>query len=166
MNASAPGRRTGNGFTLIELMIVVAILGVLSTLALPTFMDRVARAQVSEGLQVAAFLQEAVQQEWRRAGRLPKDNGVAGLPPATSIVGNHVTRIDVEDGAITITYGQRSNRFLAGKRLTLRPAVVAAYRAVPVAWVCGHAGVPAAMIVKGANRTDVPAQFLPADCRA
>lgn len=157
--------RPDRGFTLIELMIVVAILGIMSTLALPTFVDRVVRAQVQEGIQVAAFVQEAVQQEWRRAGRMPKDNGAGGMPPAVAIVGNYVSRIDVEDGAITITYGQRANAFLAGKRLTLRPAVVESHRVVPVAWVCGAASVPTSMSVKGTNRTSLPPQFLPADCR-
>jgi type IV pilus assembly protein PilA len=154
------------GFTLIEMMIVVAMLAIFATMALPTYMDRVVRAQVAEGMALTEFAREAVQQSWRRTSRMPADNAAAGLPPAEQIVGNYVSRVDVADGAISITYGQRSNHFLAGKRLTLRPAVVEAYSAVPIAWVCGLAPTPEQMKAKGSNRTNLPAHFLPIDCRA
>lgn len=159
-------RRTGRGFTLIELMIVIAIIGVLSTLALPSYLDRVVRSQVGEGTQLTEFVRQAVQESWRRSGHMPKNNAAAGLPPPEQIVGNYVTRVEVEDGAISITYGQRSNRFLAGKRLTLRPAVVEAYPTVPIAWVCGSATVPNRMQVRGADRSDLPPHFMPIDCRS
>lgn len=157
--------RASRGFTLIELMIVIAILGMMATLALPSYLDRVVRAQVGEGMQLTEFVRQAVQESWRRNGRLPKDNAAAGLPPGDMIVGNYVARVDLEDGAVSITYGQRSNRYLTGKRLTLRPAVVEAHLAVPIAWVCGTASVPERMKVRGADRTDLPPNFMPIDCR-
>lgn len=153
------------GFTLIELMIVIAILAILSTMALPSFQDRIIRAQVTEGLVLAEFVQRAVEQHRQRKGRLPADNSAAGLPPAASIVGNHVEGIEVRGGVVTITYGNRSNRHLRGMKLALRPAVVRPYPAVPIAWVCGLASVPEGMEVTGENSTSLPATQLPVDCR-
>ena len=158
--------RRSRGFTLIELMIVVAILGIMATMAIPTFLDRVVRAQVSEGVELSSFVRQSVQESWRRNGRMPPNNGAAGLPPADMIVGNYVSSVEVEDGAVTITYGQRSNRFLSGKRLTLRPAVVDVHPAVPIAWVCGRASTPERMQARGTDHTDLQPAFLPIDCRS
>lgn len=163
--SQSTAHRPSRGFTLIELIIVVAILGVMATMSMPTFLDRVARAQVSEGMALSEFARQSVQEAWRRNGRMPQNNAAAGLPPAEMIVGNYVSRVEVEGGAITITYGQRANRFLLGKRLTLRPAVVEAHPSVPVAWVCGLASTPQRMQAHGADRTDLPPTFLPIDCR-
>ncbi len=76
-----------------------------------------------------------------------------------------MTRLTVENGALHIQYGNLANRNLAGKTLTLRPAVVEGYPQVPIAWVCGFAAVPGAMGVNSTNATDLPAPFLPLDCR-
>ncbi len=157
--------RTEHGFTLIELMVVIAVMAILSTMALPSFQDRVIRAQVTEGLVLAEFAQRAVEQHRQRKGLLPADNAAAGLPPAEAIVGNHVEGIEVRGGVITITYGNRSNRNLRGKKLALRPAVVKPYPAVPIAWVCGLASVPERMEVAGENTTTLPSTQLPVDCR-
>jgi type IV pilus assembly protein PilA len=96
---------------------------------------------------------------------MPRDNASAGLPPSGSIVGTYVTDVQVAEGTITITFGNRTNKFLTGKKLSLRPAVVEGYPAVPISWVCGAAGTPGKMKVVGQNRTDMPATYLPIDCR-
>src|SRR4051812_16557187 len=111
------------GFTLIELMIVIAIIGILSTLAVPSYMDRVIRAQVSEGIALSEFVRQSVQSHYSRHKRMPKDNAAAGVPDGGSIVGNYVSGVQVVEGAVLITFGNRSNKFLAGKKLALRPAV-------------------------------------------
>ncbi len=154
-----------NGFTLIELMIVIAILGILSTLALPSFQDRVMRAQVEEALGLAQFARQGVAEYYAKTRSIPKDNAAAGLPPASTIVGNYVTGLAVKDGAIVITFGNRTNKNLTGKTLTLRPAVVANQPMVPIAWVCGNAGVPGRMTAAAKNETTVPNTALPIDCR-
>jgi type IV pilus assembly protein PilA len=153
------------GFTLIELMIVIAILGIGAGLAMPSYQDRVIRAQVAEGIALADIARQAVAAQYARSGTLPGDNAAAGLPPADSIVGNYVSALAVEGGAVQISFGQLSNRNLAGKTLTLRPATVPGYRQVPIAWVCGLASVPPKMSAAGANRTTLPAPHLPVDCR-
>lgn len=157
--------RAQGGFTLIELMIVIAIIGVMATLAVPSYQDRIIRAQVKEALELASFAQEGVQTYYRTHRRMPQDNAQAGLPPAPMIVGNYVSAVTVSDGVTHLSFGQKANRNLAGKTLSVRPAVVSGYPQVPIAWVCGLAGVPTPMQAAGENRTDLPPQFLPVDCR-
>ena len=152
------------GFTLIELMIVVAIVSILSTLALPSYQDRVIKAQVGEGLALAEVAKHAVADYYAKYGKLPKDNASAGLPPSEKIIGNFVSAIAIEGGAINITLGNRANKHAAGKVLTLRPAIVADAKIVPIAWVCGFATVPNGMVVVGKNTTSLPEYHLPLDC--
>jgi type IV pilus assembly protein PilA len=158
--------RASHGFTLIELMIVISIIGIMATMAVPSYQDRIQRAQVAEGLALAQFAQQAVQAGYTRSHAMPADNAVAGLPPADRIVGNYVTSLVVQQGDIVITFGNRSNRHLEGQKLSLRAATVDGYPQVPIAWVCGTAGVPARMQVHGADQTTLTQMQLPLDCRA
>jgi type IV pilus assembly protein PilA len=157
--------KSARGFTLIELMIVIAIIGILATMAVPTFQDRVLRAEIGEGIEMTGFVRQAVAQYYAKTGSLPRDNSAAGIPPHDRIVGNFVSDVTVRDGAITITFGNQTNKNITGRKLTLRPAVVKGYRQVPVAWVCGQAAVPEKMAASGANDTDINTLWLPLDCR-
>jgi type IV pilus assembly protein PilA len=157
--------RSAAGFTLIELMVVVAIIGVLATIAMPSYQDRVIRTQVGEGIAMVEPVRQAIADYRKRFGRMPKNNGEAGLPVDDQFVGNYVMGVQVRDGAITLIYGNRANRNIMGKKLTLRPAVVEAYAVVPIAWVCGNASVPEKMKVLGENATTLPGPHLPVDCR-
>lgn len=153
------------GFTLIELMVVIAIIGVMATMAIPSYQDRIIRTQVTEGQNLAEFARQAVGAHYARAKSLPASNAAAGLPPADQIMGNYVTQLVVEQGALHIRYGNLANRNLAGKTLSLRPAVVEGYPQVPIAWICGQAAAPEKMKVHGNNATDLPGHFLPIECR-
>jgi type IV pilus assembly protein PilA len=157
--------RGASGFTLIELMIVVAIIGILASITLPTYQDRVIRAQVGEGIQLVEFVKQSVGAYYARNRRMPRNNAQAGLPESGRIVGNYVSDVTVKDGVVSITYGNRSNRNLSGKKLSLRPAIVEGAPVVPIAWVCGAASVPGKMRVLGENQTTLPGPHVPLECR-
>ena len=154
------------GFTLIEMMVVVAIIAILALMLLPSYQDKLVRDQIAEALPLADIAKPPIALSWAAAQALPADNAGAGLPPADKIVSNLISSTSVEGGAIHLTFGNRANGQIKGKVLTLRPAVVEDAPVVPVAWICGYAPVPDKMTVKGENRTNVPAAYLPFRCRA
>ena len=154
------------GFTLIELMIVVAIIGILASIAIPAYQNYTIRAQLTEAFSLASELKGPIQEYRKERGRFPADNAAAGLPSADKLIGNYVTRVDVHDGAISVTFGNFANTAVAGKVLTLQPLVVTGSPASPMSWRCGYRGIPRGMEVIGENRTNVTLQFLPAACRS
>lgn len=145
---------------------VVAILAILALMALPSYQDKLVRDQVTEALALADVAKPAVAASWSAKQSFPADNAAAGLPLAEKIVGNLVSSVSLEGGAIHLAFGNRANGVLRGRVLSLRPAVVEDAPIVPIAWICGFAPVPGNMTVKGANRTDVAARYLPFRCRA
>jgi type IV pilus assembly protein PilA len=154
------------GFTMIEMMVVVAIVAILALMAAPSFQYQIVRDQINTALPLADIAKTPVATSWAIAQTFPADNAAAGLPAADKIVNNYISSVQVQDGAIHITFGNRINSILKGKILTIRPAVVEDAPVVPVAWVCGTAEAPDKMTVKGVNRTDVEAGYLPYSCRA
>ena len=110
------------GFTLIELMIVVAIIGILAAIAIPAYQDYTIRAQVSEGLSLSSGAKAAVAEFFQDSGNWPTNNALAGLSAAATIQGKYTTQVLVSaNGVITVTYGDEANTLVAGKTLTLTP---------------------------------------------
>ena len=107
------------GFTLIELMIVVAIIGILAAIAIPAYQDYTIRAQVSEGLNLAAGSETAVTEFYQDTGGWPADNTVAGVETALSINGKYTTQVAIAGNTITVTYGAEANTNIAGSTLSL-----------------------------------------------
>jgi len=154
------------GFTLVELMVVVAVVAILMLMALPSYQSKLVRDQIIEALPLADIAKGPIAASWSLAHAFPADNAGAGLPAEDRIVSNLVSALAVQNGAIHLTFGNRANGQIKGKVLSIRPAVVADAPVVPVAWICGHAPVPEKMTVKGVDKTSVPAAYLPYKCRA
>ncbi len=165
-HAALPNRSPASaGFTLIEVMVVLAIVCILALMAVPSYLDKIARDQVVEALPLADIAKTPVALAWATSQTFPADNTAAGLPVPSKIVSHWVSATAVENGAIHLTFGNRANGVLKGKVLSLRPAVMSDAPVVPVAWVCGQAAAPGGMTLHGSNRTNVPAPYLPAKCR-
>lgn len=154
-----------NGFTLVEMMMVIAVIAILAMIALPSYQGKLIRDQIVEGSALANLAKGPIAATWAATKTLPVDNASLLLPAPDKIVSNLVRAVTVQDGAIHITYGNRANGNLKDKTLTLRPAVVEDAQIVPVAWVCGGATVPDKMTVKGENKTDIAKEYLPLNCR-
>ena len=163
--------RIQKGFTLIELMIVVAIIGILAAIAIPAYQDYTIRAQVTEGLNLASSIKAAVAESFADKGVWPADLAALGI--ANSPTGKYVEDIAVDDGTINITYGVDANADkLAGEILSLKPLVSAND---DIIWVCGDAADPAGAAESAAGDSGADAtsfggndkgKYLPSNCRA
>ena len=86
-------------------------------------------------------------------------------PGGNKIIGNYIVQVEIENGAINVQFGNRSNQAIDGKWLSLRPGVVAAAHQVPISWRCGAAQPVDGLTYSGSDRTDLTPQVLPIDCR-
>ncbi len=162
-------KKVQQGFTLIELMIVVAIIGILAAIAIPAYQDYTIRSQVSEGLNLAAAAKTAIAETVLVTGVAPANRDEAGMSPnATDTEGSYVTSVDVTQGTITVTYGNSANTIIAGQTLGLQPFQTTDQS---VAWLCGRAAANFTGPVTdlgGATalaQTSVLGKYLPSSCR-
>lgn len=153
------------GFTLMEMMVAIAIVAILASLALPSYLFKIVREQIESALPLSEVAKRPVALAWAANQTFPADNADAGLPLPEKIVNNYVSAVAIQNGAIHLTFGNRANSALAGKVLSLRPAVVEDAPVVPVTWVCAGAEAPDKMTVKGENKTSIAQEHLPLACR-
>jgi len=154
-----------NGFTLIELMIVVAIIGILAALAIPAYQNYTVRAQVTEGLSLATEWKLAVAEFYNNNGTWPAqtDLSAAGMMPST---GKYTSDISVNSGVIQVTYaGSQASQTIYGGILTIVPYT---NDNGDVLWQCGLAPPPSGSIAVGATAggTTLQPQYLPAACHS
>ncbi|HFC7783921.1 TPA: pilin [Neisseria meningitidis] len=123
------------GFTLIELMIVIAIVGILAAVALPAYQDYTARAQVSEAILLAEGQKSAVTEYYLNHGKWPSNNSSAGVATSTDIKGKYVEKVEVANGVVTATMlSSGVNKEIQGKKLSLW----AKRQDGSVKWFCGQ----------------------------
>jgi type IV pilus assembly protein PilA len=135
------------GFTLIELMIVVAIIGILASIAIPAYQNYTIRAQVAEGISLSNSAKASMGEYYTDRGAWPADNAEAGLVVAGNIVGRYVVSVEVAGPVITVTFGNNAHAAIDAQAVTL----TASDNAGSLVWTCTGAGIAA--------------KHLPAACR-
>lgn len=153
------------GFSAIEMMVVLAVLVILATIAIPSSLHKIIKEQIITSIPLADIAKAPVAFAWATEKTMVKDNAQAGLPSPDKVVNNFISAVEIQDGAIHITFGNKAHKNIKDKVLTLRPAVIEESQIVPVAWVCGNASAPTNMTIRGVNKTDVQPEFLPNGCR-
>ncbi|WP_050891096.1 pilin [Neisseria meningitidis] len=154
------------GFTLIELMIVIAIVGILAAVALPAYQDYTARAQVSEAILLAEGQKSAVTEYYLNHGEWPKNNTSAGVASSSTIKGKYVKEVTVANGVVTATMlSSGVNKEIQGKKLSLW----AKRQDGSVKWFCGQ---PVTRTDKATDDTadaagtdKIDTKHLPSTCR-
>ncbi|HEZ4110157.1 TPA: pilin [Neisseria meningitidis] len=155
------------GFTLIELMIVIAIVGILAAVALPAYQDYTARAQVSEAILLAEGQKSAVTEYYLNHGEWPANNSSAGVASSSTIKGKYVQKVEVNNGVVTATMlSSGVNKEIKGKKLSLW----AKRQAGSVKWFCGQPvtrnDTNADDVTADGNGTDkIDTKHLPSTCR-
>ncbi|ENW7992022.1 pilin [Neisseria gonorrhoeae] len=150
------------GFTLIELMIVIAIVGILAAVALPAYQDYTARAQVSEAILLAEGQKSAVTEYYLNNGIWPENNGDAGVASSSSIKGKYVKEVKVANGVVTATMNSTGvNKEIKGKRLSLWGR----RENGSVKWFCGQPVTRAKADADAAGKDKIDTKHLPSTCR-
>ncbi|ENT0875447.1 prepilin-type N-terminal cleavage/methylation domain-containing protein [Neisseria gonorrhoeae] len=156
------------GFTLIELMIVIAIVGILAAVALPAYQDYTARAQVSEAILLAEGQKSAVTEYYLNNGEWPANNGDAGVASASEIKGKYVKEVKVKNGVVTAQMASSNvNKEIQGKKLSLwakrENGSVKWFCGQPVKRDAGNAGNDD--VTDDKNNNGIDTKHLPSTCR-
>lgn len=156
------------GFTLIELMIAVAIVAILSAIAIPAYQHYVIRAQVTEGITLASALKPALIEYRASNGAWPDTLAAFGATPAS---GKYVSKVDMAKGVILITYGEQSNAQLAADGSNVLALTAGSQADGTIVWQCGYHAQPTPAegttdwSADASTLTTVPASYLPGACR-
>ena len=159
--------RADRGFTLIELMIVVAIIGILAALATSAYQTYTVRAQIAEGLTMAAGAKVPIVDAYTNDGSAPADRVDAGMSPnPTDTAGGYVSAVNVTNGRVDITFGgARAHQAIVGQTISVTPYET---NGNTIVWRCGNATQPNGVLLQGGDPHVAPtvqARYLPSSCR-
>ena len=142
--------RAQKGFTLIELMIVVAIIGIIASIAIPAYTNYVIRSQVAEGINMSTAAKIAAAEYFQNRGAFATSNASAGLEAAANINGAYVSQVEVvAGGVIEVSFGNTVHPNIFGAVLSLTPSSA---NPGSITWVCNADAA-------------LPNKYLPAACR-
>ena len=147
-------RNHEQGFTFIELMTVATLIAVLAAVAIPAYTDYIVRSHTAEGMLLTINVKRAIGDYYAHHGKFPKDNKQARISPPEQLMGNVVSRVEVSDGNILVTFGSHSNQGIAGKTLSFRPQVNNQSPLGSIVWQCGKE-----------EKTTVEKKYLSSSCK-
>jgi type IV pilus assembly protein PilA len=153
------------GFTLIEMMVVVSIIAIVALMAMPKPDPTITKRQVTESVELIDDYQKLVEFFYKSTTTFLKNNQEANIPAPDKLLGNYIERIDLQDGAFHLYFGNKAHPELKGKILSIQPLVVTDSPESPISWNCGKAKAPPGMQTVGENRTDIDIKNLPLNCR-
>ncbi|MEO0972766.1 MAG: pilin [Pseudomonadota bacterium] len=154
------------GFTLIELMVVTAIVAILSAIATLAYQRYVTRAYVVEALSITSAVKDRVEDFYSYFGEFPETNAAVDLPAARDITGPSVSAVGIADGAVHVEFASDFNTELNGRVLSIRPTTrIDDGAARTISWVCGFKAPLDGMEVAGNNLTNVDNANLPSACQ-
>lgn len=159
--------RQSDGFTLIELMIVVAIIGILASLAVSAYQTYTVRAQVAEAINMGAGAKSPVIDAYSSDGTAPADRLAAGMSvDPTDSSGRYVSAVNIDNGRVDVTMGNRVHAEIFGETISFTPYLTTSGGIV---WRCGAAAQPGnnTVLMPGTawQATTIPPRYLPAACR-
>jgi type IV pilus assembly protein PilA len=163
-------RKASRGFTLIELMIVIAVIGILASIAVSAYQTYTVRAQVAEALNMAAGAKTPVVDAFNNSGSPPADRATAGMSaPATDTQGKYVSSVDIDDGRVDITFGNDAHQDIQNGVVSFTPYMSGSGSII---WRCAFAPAPAGtVLLSGGGITSaylastIEPRYLPSSCR-
>jgi type IV pilus assembly protein PilA len=148
-------KKCHTGFTMVEIIFVISIIGIIGAIAIPQVMRYKLRTYTLEPLIISQPAREYIEDFYQLRGRFPANNKEAGLLAAVKIKSRFIDGLEVDQGAVHVTYSGNGPSELAGRTISLRPTLFSANPAAPLLWICGEQEEQEGRQVIGENKTNL-----------